>query len=268
MFFDYFTIMLNMIKDNIFWVKDAFTIVFSLVITTIAILTYRRAKEAFLQPVRSEVIKRQADILIKLLPTITELNRSIDYRGLIHLNALYWFLRYGFIFSKDDDKKYVKEKSVGSIFIPDVDGRIDVVRIDAFGGKVDDEAHSFDEGKKMYEEAKKGHVTINEIRLTKEFAKTEKEIRHFIDNPLIPGAIKDSLEELVEEMRINAKEHVATTIDWAIQEMIKRDNKGIISLDGFFNKFNSRRIHHESTLEKIRSKVRGYLKVDSVPWVE
>ena len=54
--------MLEFLKSNISWIKDVFVVVLTSVATVIAILTYLRAKETILQPVRTEVIKRQTEI--------------------------------------------------------------------------------------------------------------------------------------------------------------------------------------------------------------
>ena len=57
----------NWVLANLSDIKDLFWIVFTLVTTVVAVLTYRRAKMTLLQPLRSEVIKRQTDNLVCLL---------------------------------------------------------------------------------------------------------------------------------------------------------------------------------------------------------
>jgi hypothetical protein len=57
---------MNWISENISWLKDFIGIFFSAVLVLIAVLTYVRARQTILQPLRSEVIKRQADTLTRL----------------------------------------------------------------------------------------------------------------------------------------------------------------------------------------------------------
>ena len=55
------------LKRNAAPLRDISTIIFTLIATTVAILTYRRARISLFQPLRTEVVKRQADILLALL---------------------------------------------------------------------------------------------------------------------------------------------------------------------------------------------------------
>ena len=59
--------MMDYIKDNINWLKDLFTLIFAGTMTVVAILTYRRARATILQPIRTEVIKKQSEILSSLI---------------------------------------------------------------------------------------------------------------------------------------------------------------------------------------------------------
>ncbi|MCW3789833.1 hypothetical protein [Plebeiibacterium sediminum] len=68
--------MIDYIKENINWLKDLFTLIFAGTGTVVAILTYRRARATILQPIRTEVIKKQSEILTKLLQVIRENNLS------------------------------------------------------------------------------------------------------------------------------------------------------------------------------------------------
>ena len=58
--------MIGIISENIGWIKDGFTILFTLTGTVLAILTYRRARHTVLQPIINEVIKKQSGLLSDL----------------------------------------------------------------------------------------------------------------------------------------------------------------------------------------------------------
>lgn len=79
------------IISNISWIKDVLWVIFTLIAIIIAILTYRRARYTLLQPLRSEVVKRQTELLAELPEYIAGskkiINFGIDYMGIIACNA-------------------------------------------------------------------------------------------------------------------------------------------------------------------------------------
>jgi len=93
--------MIDYIKENISWLKDLFTLLFVGTGTVVAIFTYRRAKATILQPIRTEVIKKQSELLSKLLQTLNENNQSfevgLDYVNLVHINVTLTLRDYGFV---------------------------------------------------------------------------------------------------------------------------------------------------------------------------
>lgn len=90
---------LDLIQDNIGWIKELFSIVFSGAATVLAILTYLRAKETFLQPVRSEVIKKQARILTEMFTEIGDCKpQDLDYLGIVVATVFISLDSYGFVF--------------------------------------------------------------------------------------------------------------------------------------------------------------------------
>jgi len=98
---------MDFIINNIDLIQTIASIVFSVTISVVTILTYLRAKEKFLQPVRSEVIKKQTDILTSILNELAysrnSIEEQIDYINLSAFNALKTAIDYGYIF-KDQEK--------------------------------------------------------------------------------------------------------------------------------------------------------------------
>jgi len=66
------------LSENITWIKDIFWVVFTSIATIVSIKTYIRAKSTILQPLRTEVIKRQTDLLVELLSFIMD-NKKISF---------------------------------------------------------------------------------------------------------------------------------------------------------------------------------------------
>ncbi len=77
-----------LLKANIGWIKDFGTLVFTAVGTYVAILTYKRASATILQPIRSEVIRKQSELLTHLLEYISRgIEEKIGYIGLASVNT-------------------------------------------------------------------------------------------------------------------------------------------------------------------------------------
>lgn len=83
--------MLVGLSENITWIKDIFWVVFTSIATIVSIKTYIRAKSTILQPLRTEVIKRQTDLLVELLSFLLDRQKDfyfkIDYFGLVNTNV-------------------------------------------------------------------------------------------------------------------------------------------------------------------------------------
>lgn len=96
--------MIDYIKENISWIKDLFTLLFVGTGTVVAILTYRRAKATILQPIRTEVIKKQSELLSKLLQTLSDNDQSfevgLDYVSLVQINVILTLRDFGFVFKE------------------------------------------------------------------------------------------------------------------------------------------------------------------------
>lgn len=65
------------IISNISWIKGVLWVIFTLMATVIAILTYKRARYTLLQPLRSEVVKRQTELLVEFLKHISGSKQNI-----------------------------------------------------------------------------------------------------------------------------------------------------------------------------------------------
>lgn len=110
--------MIEYIKENIIWLKDLFTLLFVGTGTVVAILTYRRARATILQPIRTEVIKKQSELLSKLLQTLNDNNQSfevgLDYLNLVQINVMLTLRDFGFVFKEHKELfEKIKEGTVG-----------------------------------------------------------------------------------------------------------------------------------------------------------
>ena len=101
---------IDYIKENSILIKDISTTIFTLTGTIVAILTYRRARSTILQPKRTEVIKKQTEIISDFLTQTSEngdsLDMGLDYISLFRYNVDLILRDYGLIEIDKSSKKY------------------------------------------------------------------------------------------------------------------------------------------------------------------
>ena len=168
---------MEILINNISWIKDVFLVLFAGVATVLSILTYRKARHTILQPIRSEVIKSQIEILSDLFKFLSDehaVDEKIDYNEISKLNTFGILIHYGFIASKNEAlKKYCHEKSAGMVIVDDNASQkyFEVIQpVDTFEERADDlKEESLKDGKKRYEKAKKGIIEIEFIGYTEKY---------------------------------------------------------------------------------------------------
>lgn len=261
---------LDFLDKNIGWIKDLFAILFSGTITILAILTYRRAKETFLQPVRAEVIKKQTELLSDLLEFFYKNNPDLDldYSGLIDANLFQWLKEYGFLLKDQEqiEKSILENLDKSMLLFPNAEGKIEEFEIvSSFDEeKKIDKKSSEDFKKNLYEKAKNGDVDINKVFMTKKCRDYLDKLNFFIENPFMPITIKKHLENLILDIHKNIKFNLRKVITDFIKQLFDRGpNK--FSPAGVFNDFNHIRIHHKKNYKLIKNEIRTYLKIDNMP---
>lgn len=260
---------LEIIRENINLVKDFFTIIFYVTVAVIAILTFIRAKETFLQPVRSEVIKKQTELMTDLLKTLhkNNIDFGLDYPGVVRVNIFRWLIIYGFILKDQEKVRETISRDIdqSTLFFPDENIQLDDLEIiTSFDDKKETKIAE-DPGKALYEKAKRGEININKIFITKKHRVYRDKLHFYVENPFLPNSIKVHLESLINDIDTNIKIHLRKVLGSFIREVFNRKGQTRFSPDGVFNEFNHVRIHHASTYDILKSEVRKYLKIDSMP---
>jgi len=262
--------MIEYLKENINWLKDLFTLIFVGTGTVVAILTYRRARATILQPIRTEVIKKQSEILSRLLQILKENNTSfehgLDYVNLVQLNVLLLLKEYGFIF-KDEEKVFGKLPAnlAGWLFCGENKIRKDIEIVAPF--KEDGEVKNIvDYGQEKYNDLKNGIIDIDKIYTTKLHSEFIKLLTEFSEDPFMPTTIQETLTELLKNISTNLtiilKRELEnfllafSTTYFETKQAPKSDPVGV------YNTFNHSRIHHKGSLNKLKIEIRKYLRID------
>lgn len=258
------------IKVNIGWIKDVGTLVFTAVGTYIAILTYRRASATILQPIRSEVIKKQSELLTHLLEYISQgIETKIGYIGLASVNTFMVLSRYGFILS---NHKEIMEKVRGSIdgWTPCGDNvhlkDVEIVPMLKNTGGNENENVKDDIGKMLFEQAKLGTIIIDKIYFTKEYIEFQQKFHEYTDTPFLPKNIQQILHKIAKDINYNLIIHLKQTIERFMKDFSKTyfDEGKILQTSpiGVYNEFNHVRIHHRADLDSLKKEIREYLHID------
>ncbi|MBR4333329.1 MAG: hypothetical protein IKP72_11685 [Clostridia bacterium] len=266
------------IVSNLANIKDIFWIVFTLVTTVVAVLTYRRAKSTLLQPLRSEVIKRQTDNLVSLLDFLDSkdknINVVIDYIGIIYCNIYMFTEACGFFtevrdMSDEEFQNNMKNQIAGMIKIKQKDS---LMSFD-IPGPFDFQPKQTEEEKKQIQHERrilyKNGIFDNEyLLLTKEYRDFIVKLESFISNPFTPTKIIKVLEELKKDIYYNIKTPLQEEVKCFMQEMCDRasrlkENKPIQFeplrvANAFYKKSKS----HNESVKLLRKYIREYLMVD------
>lgn len=250
------------------YIRDYSAIIVALVGAVIAILTYRRAKETVLQPVRTEVIKRQADLLMDLLAFLKDdqtVIDGVDYQGVIALNVTSSMLKCGAIFKDHQQvQARIKKETAGGILLTDQAESIVIVPV--FDEEIDLEASKTNKPQnKHYKMAIAGKYTISELDITNSHAEFEKKYSEFRGNPLLPRKIIELLDKLSGEIMHNTTQALPQAVEDAINKSYSKKNTPFPNPGGVYNQFNRRRLSHSLTIEALRLEIRSYLKIDVMP---
>jgi hypothetical protein len=256
---------INFFKNNIEWLKDFFTLILAVVASVITILTYLKAKKTILQPLRTEVIKKQIEILSELLDSISnqeKLFMSCDYFNIFDLNLKIYLLEIGFTNNAlEETQDYLKGINSGSILCVDEDEEIH-----AFSKLGNDPKQTYKEYQEFrYNEAKNGTFKIQLVHYTKQYADFSTKLNDICNSPFIQNSIKIDLQILLKKNHINLSSFMKAKIEDSINNFVKT-NIGTINTHEHYNEFSN---VHEPLYEHaipIIKKRRNELKIDEKWW--
>ena len=263
------------IISNISWIKDVLWVIFTLIATIIAILTYRRARYTLLQPLRSEVVKRQTELLVELLEYIsgptTNIYFGIDYMGIIACNAYKLLELCDFVLVDENIGKTVAENIGGFVFLK-THGEINsfCIPADPFGTNNEDIAKK----QLAYKQSVKEQIRLcgsiaklEGLYLTKQHSETLAKLERFRDNPFMPKSIRNLLNQLLEDIQKNIKGPLFKELEKFIVQAnsmeTDKDHPVSITYQAMYNDFLRYCKSHTKTINEITSCVREYLLVDS-----
>lgn len=252
-------------NEFINYAKDVSGIIVAITGAVIAVLTYRRAKETILQPVRSEVIKKQSELLIELLEEVgdeADLLHKADYQGIVQLNILTSMLLCGAVFKDQKTVEATIEEHRGASIVSEEAAKLFEL-IPLFPDKNESQERKHD--KSHYNAAKQGNFKIIVFEITRERVKFDDKLCALERNPFMPSRIRILLNKLIDEIHINTTSHLKVAIEDGVNKAFESKELKMPSPEGVFNNFNHARLSHKQTQDQLREEIRKYLKIDSMP---
>lgn len=261
---------LKWIWNNISTIKDVFWIIFTFIATIIAVLTYKRARYTILQPLRTEVIKRQTDLFIEIIDTFSDESKmlmDLDLDKIVALNTYKVLNQYGYVLNRAESlKKECDKELVGGLIVKREEQLDMLEKPEVFNRfeKGEDKSDT-DFREKLYENLKNGKIDIEMIYFTKKYDETMEKYKKLTTNTFLPKEIKEPLEEIIkniyEDISINLKQTLEEFV-LKVYEKSKNGEKFSINPIGVYNEFNQKRHINSKLIEKIKEKTREYLLID------
>lgn len=262
---------LKWIWNNISNIKDFLGIIFTLIATIIAVLTYKRARYTLLQPLRSEVIKRQTDLFVKIMSVFSDesaLLQDLDLDKIVTLNAFMVLDEFGYILSESEAlREKCKKNFVGGIIVKRGNQLDMFERPEALEkSKANEDNDTINLRKKVYEDLKDGQIDIEMIWLTKKYQETMEKYKNLATNAFLPKEIKELIDQIIrnicDDISIGLKQ---TLEEFVLNVYNKRKNSDEFNINfiGVYNDFNVKRHTNSHLIDRIREKTRDYLMIDT-----
>ncbi|MBY8961559.1 hypothetical protein KJK34_02220 [Flavobacterium sp. D11R37] len=238
------------LNNNIGWIKDICTILFTGIASTIAILTYRRAKATILQPKRTEIIKIQIQILTDFLKFISNdghnIDTAIDYYNVFRYN-LYLTLRSEELMNIDVDSDLYIEMNNNIAGWYDYSDK-SLTGFEMIKGNL----YEFD---LLYSNVKNNRTII----ITKRSWQFILNLKDKSTNPFLTNDIVKILDGIGENMAHNFFNVIPQVIEY---EIFNIDTKKDYSIKSSVKRFENLRFKHAEDIKKLRMMIRKHLSID------
>lgn len=233
----------------------------------VATLTYKNAKKTIFQPIRTEVFKKQIDILSEVLrlffdeENTTQLNGGLDDVEVLHVNAVKMYDTYG-EFAFDYERPYELQEyrpemcPMSIIDVNDLVKHFDYVTSD-----------DTPESIATPEPIDEWDYDAFETSIPISYVLRKKQFENILENPLLPSVIADKIQLFLEGVDQNVS-ITRKVINIAAVEMPERykdlDSLKSASTVWIRNRYNSERASVQPLAKEVIESVRDYFDSDNL----
>jgi hypothetical protein len=179
--------------------KDLANIAFFILVGGVTILTYRKARRTILQPIRTEVFKRQVDIFSEILGTLVgkqehELRREFGFEDVIRANSFMVvdaYTRRTFDYHPDINTRPYSKAECPAFRFRIAPGVAEVI------------TNSYGDISVEGKEQDWSKFQLMLIKLPNKYIAAEKAFRRFLESPLVPLGLGKVLQEFADAVHGN-----------------------------------------------------------------
>lgn len=272
--------MIEFLQKNSTWIKDIFTIFLTGTATVVAILSYRRAKATIFQPKRTEVIKKQTEILSEFLTLFTyngnTIDKAVDYSTIYRYNIDIALRDYNLVDINKFSEKYIEyEQNIGG-WIQFLENEIyEHVYVEGSIKEYDELIFEKDDRQRQLiytTRAKEGEVNIHRIFYTTKYAIFIKTLRDLTNNPFLPKDIQDVAKQIALNITINIHYNLRTLLKKLVEDIYKAYHDGqsadyeifteTFRYSTLYRVFELERKKHDEDYILLKEKIRKHLMID------
>lgn len=265
----------NWLELNVSTLKDVFGIICTVVATVVGYKTYKRARYTLLQPVKTELLKKQTDLYVELLDFLggdTSLYINLDYIGICVLNLLRMIEDYDIPNFGLNNKDEIAAMEGGFVLLNDTENKAQEISVKSLESIEDVENRIIREKNLKKEDIElllKGSAKLRKIYLTTKHIECMNELEYFAKNPFLPKEITEMLSKIEKDIEYNIHKIAKKHFQKFLIDLYFSDSSPDkpMKFDGFalYNEFCDVSIKHEIEVEEIRKVIREKLLVD-VEW--
>lgn len=254
-------------------IKDFFNILYFLVISAVAVLSYIQAKKTLFSPIKTEIFKLQIQVFQEVLVffnnhTIIDFFEEFGFYEILEINSIEMQHAYINTFFKDKIKisDELKEKLETASFGVITTGEfLELVTpgTELLEAEIPKE-NDLDPAIKL---AKWSEFKLEGVAYTRKFHEKSEELSKLATSPIMPKELTDLLYKFIEIIHNNLL-CIGKAISESAQEMPKKYStpEAVIKFHPawIWNIYNAKRENTDKVVEEILKFVNNYLKINEL----
>lgn len=244
--------------------KDLALILVGTVSVAISVMMYFNARKSLLLPLRTEVIKKQIELLTALL-RLTSSNKMkfltfCDFSNIFELNVAYYLQEVGYKVELSTPTD-ISEAAAGALLTVEDDESIH-----AFSLSENRHESTTEYSTQRWLEAKEGNFKIQLVHLTRTHLKLKNELTEFINSPYLPTEVRLDLTNLINSIERNLRGPMKQSVENAVQTIISGSGaEEQFDFTKAYNQFIECSEDMTPFCDNLVVRIRKLLKVDE-PW--